>query len=98
MMKLMSDARSKSKRKMIVLPEMAMQLFWLSWRASIESGVKIQISDIYQKVMSKTDGIPELSEMFGRQSLGRLPRLCLRQLCFGMPNDMISKMCLTIRK
>ena len=37
---------------MIVLPEMAMQLFWLFWRASVESSVKIQISDRYQKVMN----------------------------------------------
>ena len=90
-MKLISDARSKSKRKMIVLPEMAMQLFWLSWRASIESGVKIQISDTYQKVMSKPDGIPELSEMFGRQSPGCHLHPYLRQLCLSMPNDEVSK-------
>ena len=48
--------------------------------------------------MSKTSEIPELSEMFEKQSLGRLPRLYLWQLCFGMPNDMIGKVCITIGK
>ena len=36
--------------------------------------------------------------MFERQSLGRPPRLYLRQLCFGIPNDMIGKVCITIGK
>ena len=35
-----------------MLPEPVKQLFWIFWRASVESGVKIQISDRYQKVMN----------------------------------------------
>ena len=60
--------------------------------------MKIQISDTYRKVMSKISEIPGLSGMFEKWSLGRLPHLYLRQLCFGMPNDMIGKVCITIRK
>ena len=82
-------------------------LCYLRWRCSCSGSFggqvlnlvwKIQISDTYQKVMSKTSEIPELSEMFEKQSLGRLPRLYLWQLCFRMPNDMIGKVCITIRK
>ena len=36
--------------------------------------------------------------MFEKQFFGCLPRLYLWQLCFGMPNDMIGKVCITIRK
>ena len=35
-----------------MLPGLVKQLFWLFWRASVESSVKIQISDRYQKVMN----------------------------------------------
>jgi len=48
----MSNARLDQKEEMIMLPGLVKQLFWLFWRASVESGVKIQISDRYQKVMN----------------------------------------------
>ena len=35
-----------------MLPEPVKQLFWLSWKADVESGVIIQISDACQKVMN----------------------------------------------
>ena len=36
--------------------------------------------------------------MFGKQALGYPFHLCLRQLCFRMPNDMIIKLCIVFRK
>ena len=44
---LMSDVWLNQKKKMVMLPELVRQLFWLFWRASIESGLKIQMSDEY---------------------------------------------------
>jgi hypothetical protein len=43
----MSDVRLNQKKKMVMLPELVRQLFWLFWSASIESGLKIQMSDEY---------------------------------------------------
>jgi len=43
----MSDVRLIQKKKMIELPELVRQLFGLSWKAGIESGLKIQMSDEY---------------------------------------------------
>ena len=50
--KSVSNARFDQKEEMIMLPGLVKQLFWLFWRASVESSVKIQISDRYQKVMN----------------------------------------------
>jgi len=50
--KSVSNARFAQKEEMIMLPGLVKQLFWLFWRASVESSVKIQISDRYQKVMN----------------------------------------------
>ena len=36
-----------------MLPEPVKQLFWLSWKADVESSVIIQMSDACQRVISK---------------------------------------------
>ena len=43
----MSDVRFNQKKKMVMLPELVRQLFWLFWRAGVESGLKIQMLDEY---------------------------------------------------
>ena len=94
MMKLISNARSDQKEKMVVLPELAKQLFWPFWRVSVGSGSKYKVSDKYRKKGKETSEIPELLEMFGEQFLGRPLHLCLRHLYFKMPNDMVGELCI----
>ena len=43
------------KRKMVVLPGLVKQLFWPSWKEDAESDVIMQISGVYQKIMSKKE-------------------------------------------
>ena len=45
--KPMSDVRLNQKKKMVMLPELVRQLLWLFWKAGVESGLKIQMSDEY---------------------------------------------------
>jgi len=94
MMKLMSNARSDQKEKMVMLLELAKQLFWPFWRVSVGSGSKYKVSDKYRKKGKETSEIPELLEMFGEQFLGRPLHLCLRHLYFKMPNDMVGELCI----
>jgi len=48
----MSDVRLNKKKKMVMLPELVRQLFWLFWRAGVESGLKIQMLDEYWKMVN----------------------------------------------
>ena len=45
--KPMSDVRLNQMKKMVMLPELVRQLFWLFWKAGVESGLKIHMSDEY---------------------------------------------------
>ena len=56
----------------------------------------MQISSVCQRVMNKQDTIPGQSEMFGGQSPGHHLHPYLRQSCLSMPNDKVSKKCITI--
>ena len=40
---------------MVVLPGLVKQLFWPSWKEDAESDVIMQISGVYQKIMSKQE-------------------------------------------
>ena len=42
--------------------------------------------------------LPELLEMFEKQSLGYLPHLCLRQLYLKMLNNVINKGCIIVSR
>jgi len=48
----MPNVRLNQKTKMVMLPELVRQLFWLFWRAGVESGLKIQMLDEYWKMVN----------------------------------------------
>ena len=53
MKKSISDARMNQKGKMVVLPGLMKQLFWISWKEDAKSGMTIQMSNAWQEVISK---------------------------------------------